>query len=239
MFIKPKLRLVPLPKSFMRAAIVTEFLTNLASKDVDAAFIQKLQTAVAAARIRSITVDGLDRSNRICTRYILKFDPLTDDTMLHVDLGKGKSHIEALDAGMAAVISHALSTLKRRSLKPTVAVEWTHDTPSPPPPKPPAAPPSAVNAVAAEERNSLLTNQYRQYHHQPAPAYQPAYAASYSSSPAVYQPAPAPVSTPPAPRPQSEQPAARQGLATLLNITAGKDNGVHLTVQEARTRKWW
>lgn len=239
---KPKVKLVPLPKSFMRAAVAGEFLANLAA--LDPASIQQVQSGVATGRVRSIMVEGYNSRGLCQTRHTLHFDPLTNDTTLHIDLGNGtKSHIEALDEGIAAVVSHALATHRRRQLVSRVSVDWVDDRPKAPP-APAPAPSPASNFAPPEYHPQFAANQARAQailgrapvppttyrpdgtrepyrNDTPLPTYQPVFTEPPRTAP---------------PTPPSAQPP-RSFLTKLLSIRAGKDDGIRLTVEEARSRK--
>lgn len=121
---KPKVQLVPLPRSLVRAGVVSEFVNAFLPKQPTT--VKNLQQSVAEGLIASVSITGVDGLNVPRVRYTITLDPLGDDSMVHLDLSNGRSHTEALDQGIAAALAYAVKTMERRKLRADLSFQWAN-----------------------------------------------------------------------------------------------------------------
>lgn len=200
--LNPKIKLVPLPKSAARAGMAGEFINALAPNQQN--LVKRIQQCVLEGLIASVSITGIDGLNIARVRYTYTFDPLAEDTLLHLDLSNGRSHTEAVDSGFAAALAHAVKTMERRKLRPDTSFQWS-----------PTASPTRTAEVSRQ--NGFYDK-----------TLQPIADAD------GFVPAP---DFPPAGLPPTPREASAWSFRTLLNLTAGKDPGVHLKIEEARRNR--
>lgn len=207
---KVKLTLQPFPKSLVRVSVAGEFLRNLApGLDADTRAVQQ---AVAEGLVSEIIVVGVNAAGIAKQRFILRFDPLGQDTTIHLDLTDGRSTTEALDTGFAGAMAYSVQLMRRRALSPNIYVVWSAEALSNP-----------TNLAAACQRLNLTMNV-------PLPTFQPDLPAPPSLPP------PQPASSPNAAQWRSEPPPPPTGhtYTTLLSIKPSKEPGITYRIEAAR-----
>lgn len=120
---KVKLQVQLLPKSIVRAAIAGEFLRNLGLTDDKQ--ISNVQQGLAEGLLKSVAVVGVTANSTPADRYTLRFNELADDAKIELDTSDGKSHFEALDANMAAMLQWQVGRMRRNGWTPTFIYEFS------------------------------------------------------------------------------------------------------------------
>lgn len=211
---KVKLHVQAIPKTLVRVGCAGDFLKNVALGTMSDQEIRDIQQGVAEGLIQTIWVTGLDSFGIPRERFWLKFDPLSDDVKVMLDLSDGKSTLEAVDVGLAGGVQTAVQVLRRKNLRPDVTFDYTADA---------LANPTRLNE--AKQRLGFTARTPLQ----PIPS-------DTSSAPAWTPPAlnytpstsypPLPVSTPSPPRPVYAPPAGF-ALKNAITLTPAKDSGMH------------
>lgn len=204
---KVKLSLQPIPKSIVRVSVAGEFLKNMGL--TNEADIRNIQQAVAEGLVSELVVVGVSAANIGKERFILRFDPLGRDDIIHLELADGKSTTEALDTGFAGALAYSVHLLKRRALSPRFYIIWS-----------PQALSNRVELGNACQRLNLTTDAG------PLPSFQPD---AYPSLP--MQP---PSSSPPVTwNAEAPPPPPNHVYKPVLTIRPGKEPGISYAIETA------
>jgi hypothetical protein len=119
---KVELKLQPVLKTLVYAALAGEFLRNTGMTDNDQ--LNAVQQAVAEGLVERVVVTGRRPDNGV-EIFTLTMKPPAPGETLHLGLEAGKSIAETVDVALAAGIKHAADLLKRQGLKPEYLVGWS------------------------------------------------------------------------------------------------------------------
>lgn len=221
-------------KSNLRFELAGEFCLNMGMTDTIQA--RNVQQGVIEGIISAIVVTGYDAKGVPPLRYTLRFDPLTHDTKVQVDLSDGNSTTEAVDGGLAVALSEAVQTMRRMKLTPKFNYEWSDrakanpvildeacarlgfikntgplDPIAPEPPPQPAPTPRVSSPTITDEQWQRYKKLLDESPYQRPPSSTPS-ASSYQRA-----------SPPPAPTGYT--------YTEVMRVNPEKDNGVHLIAE--------
>lgn len=123
MTMKVAIKMHPVPRSVLRAAVVGEYLATMGLSD--SISIRGVQQAVNEGLVTGIIVVGFTSTGIPKDRNTLAIKKLEQDDKVMLDLSDGKSHIEALDVTLAGAISWACDRAKRLNLTPRFYLDWS------------------------------------------------------------------------------------------------------------------
>lgn len=176
--------------------------------------IRNIQQATAEGLLEAIVVTGINAYGTPRERYRLSFDPLTNDMKVMVDLNEGKTHLEALDSGLAMGVQSACDTLRRKNLRPEFTFMWSAE---------------------ARGNPARLADAQKRLGFTDAPPLQPV-VSDAPPTPTWMPPAPTPTWMP---TPATRAPAVYTMppgyvFKPVITITPAKDKGVHFTMETLR-----
>lgn len=119
---KVQLKLQPVLKVIVYAALAGEFLRNTGITDDDQ--LNAVQQAVAEGLVERVVVTGR-RPDGGVDNFTLTLKPPAPGEVLHLALEVGKSMLESVDVSLAASVKQAADLIKRRGLKPEYRVGWS------------------------------------------------------------------------------------------------------------------
>lgn len=214
---KVPIKLVPVPKTIVYAALSAEMVRNLGMKDADQ--ITAIQQAVAEGLVARVMVHARHPNGNVeAVTLTMKPFGTTDTVELHLE--NGKSFTEAMDVGLAAALQYCADLIKRRGLTPRFVIDWSDRAKASP----------AIIAHAVRRLNLQVESL-------PLP---PPVPVQQYVAPSVNEPPPAPpvkrypqtvqtYTAPPVLPPQHE-------LKKVLEITPAKDSGITFTYETTRKK---
>lgn len=119
---KVDLKLQPVLKTIVYAALAGEFLRNTGMTDDNQ--LNAVMQAVAEGLVEKVVVSArrADGGHEVFT---LRMNPPAAGETLNLALEAGKSMLETVDVGLAAGVKHASDLITRRGLKPEYKVGWS------------------------------------------------------------------------------------------------------------------
>lgn len=204
---KVRLHVQAIPKTLVRVGVAGDFVKNLSLGSLSDTDIRNIQQAVAEGLIARIAVTGIDANSIPRERFWLRFDPLTDDAKVMLDLENGKSTIEAVDVGMAGGVAAAVQILRRKALRPQVSFDYSADAMANPSRLAEAK--RRLGFVDLAPLQPVVADQYRPAVHSPHPAFP-----SYGSEGVDRYMAPLPA------------PPPGFGFRNVAKLTPAKDTGI-------------
>jgi hypothetical protein len=154
--IEVELKVVPILKTIVYAALAGELVANTGMKDNDQ--INAIQQAVSEGLIEKVIVSARRPDGGVETSTFTMIPPAPGET-IDLALMAGKSMLETVDVALAAGVKYAADLIKRQGLTPEFRVAWSarvqanpalgadaikrlnlraDDLPKPPAPLPPA-----------------------------------------------------------------------------------------------------
>lgn len=119
---KVDLKVQPVLKSLLYAAIAGEYLRNTGMTDDDQ--LNAVMQAVAEGLVERVIVYA-NRPDGGVDIHTLKMLPPAPGETVSLALVAGKSMLETLDVALAASVKHAADMIKRRGLTPKYQVGWS------------------------------------------------------------------------------------------------------------------
>ena len=119
---KVQLKLVPVPKPVLYAALAGEMLKNTGMKDDQQ--IRAVQQAVSEGIVEQVIVAAKRSDGRI-EKFTLTMKPFQASDTVSLQLENGKSYLETLDVGLAAAVQAAAEIIQRQGLTPNFYVGWS------------------------------------------------------------------------------------------------------------------